>query len=124
MQQSPGFIHIDGPACGNGDMVRIEHDPSDTPSEGADQPRNFCAFTSTDGKYTANVWACNAGTFRIENLAVSETCIVIEGSVEIVDTTGQSAVFRAGDCFLLPMGFSGDWHMPEPFKKYNVMYTP
>ena len=104
-------------------LPRVEHDPTDTPVEGADEPRTYIAFTSPDGKYTANVWACNAGTLKIENLEVSETGIPIQGTVEITDLEGgNKAIYGPGDAYILPLGFSGYFHMPKAFVKYNVMY--
>ena len=104
-------------------LQRVEHDPTDTPIVGADEPRTCIAFTSPDGKYTANVWACNAGTLKIENLEVSETGIPIQGTVEITDLEGgNKAIYGPGDAYVLPLGFSGYFHMPEAFVKYNIMY--
>ena len=108
---------------GESGLQRIEHDLTDTPIEGADEPRLYNAFTSPDGKYSANVWACNAGTLRIENLEVCETGIPVQGTVEITDLRGgNKQVYGPGDAFVLPLGFSGYFHMPEPFVKYNIMY--
>lgn len=119
MQHSPSFYTIN---C-NCDLPRVEHDASDTPLAGAEYPRSYCAFVSPDGKYTANVWACDSGTLRIDDLSTDEACFLIEGSVEIIDDAGNREIYRAGDAFLLPKGFSGIWHMPEPVVKYNTMYT-
>ena len=116
-----GFITIDK-LGGEVGLQQVEHDPSDTPLEGADDPRSHNAFTSPDGKYTANVWACNAGTLKIDNLAISEACFLLEGNVELTDLEGNKAVYGPGDAFLLPKGFCGYWHMPEPILKYNTMY--
>ena len=126
MKQEPfaytGSVFIDK-SGGESGLPRIEHDLTDTPIEGADEPRLYNAFTSSDGKYSANVWACNAGTLRIENLEVCETGIPVQGTVEITDLQGDNKqVYGPGDAFVLPLGFSGYFHMPEPFIKYNIMY--
>ena len=126
MRQEPfdntGSVFIDK-SGGESGLPRIEHDLTDTPIEGADEPRLYNAFTSPDGKYSANVWACNAGTLRIENLEVCETGIPVQGTVEITDLRGgNKQVYGPGDAFVLPLGFSGYFHMPEPFVKYNIMY--
>ena len=121
-RSNPGALLISR-SGGDFGLPRVDHDPTDTPIEGADEPRAHVAFRASDGKYTAYVWACNAGTLKIENLEVCETGIPVEGSVEITDLEGgNKAVYGPGDAYVLPLGFSGYFHMPEAFIKYNIMY--
>lgn len=102
----------------------IAHDASDTPVEGAREPRANTAFVDATGCFTAGVWACDAGTLEIRDLAIDEACYLIEGEVILTDADGRSERFVAGDAFVLPRGFSGTWHMPAPIRKYNAMHTP
>lgn len=108
---------------GDEGLQRIDHDPSDTPTRGAKEPRSHNAFTSPDGKFTANVWACDAGTLEIRNLAIDEACFIIEGTVTVEDLAGNRSEYGPGDAFLLPKGFSGTWDMPTGLRKFNTMYT-
>ncbi len=122
VSNKPNFFRIDANGeCGRG-LPNITHDASDTPVEGAGRPKGYTAFTDPSGVFTAGVWACDAGTLQIVNLAIDEACYLIEGSVRITDHHGNSDIYRAGEAFLLPRGFSGTWHMPEPIKKYNAMF--
>jgi len=98
------------------------HDPSDTPVIGALSPLGYTAYADPSGVFTAGVWACDAGTIQIEDLAIDEACYLIEGEVIITDQNGNSEVFSAGEAFLLPQGFVGTWHMPRPIRKYNAMF--
>ncbi len=66
--------------------------------------------------------ACDAGTLKIEDLAIDEACYLIEGEVVITDSSGNSERFLAGEAFVLHRGFVGTWHMPGPIKKYNAMF--
>ena len=98
------------------------HDPSDTPIQGAAHPLAHTAYTDPSGAFTAGVWACDAGTLKIDNLAVDEACYLIEGEVIISDANGNTERFIAGEAFLLHRGFVGTWHMPVPIRKYNAMF--
>jgi len=103
-------------------LALVRHDPSDTPVNGARNPTAYIAYSYKNGHFNSGVWACDAGTIKIENLAVHETCVLIEGIVEITDENGKIEVFNACDAFVLPKGFSGTWHMPVPIKKFNAIY--
>ena len=98
------------------------HDPSDTIVEGAAEPRAHTAYTDPSGVFTVGVWACDAGTLAIDDLAIDEACYLIRGEVIITDAHGNSERFVAGEAFLLERGFVGTWHMPCPILKYNAMF--
>ncbi len=103
-------------------LTPVTHESSDTPIEGARSPTAHIAYSYKDGHFNSGVWACDAGTLKIENLPVHEVCFLIEGIVEITDENGNTEIFNAGDAFILPKGFSGTWHMPVHFKKFNAIY--
>lgn len=99
-----------------------QHDPSDTPVEGAQNPRAYTAFTSSDGKFTANVWECDPGTLEIKDLAIDEAIFIIDGEVHLTDKAGKTTIFRAGEGYVIPKGFTGTMYMPYPLRKYNCIY--
>lgn len=116
------FVRIDpnGPLAQG--LPSVSHDPSDTAIEGARYPSGYTAYKDPSGVFTAGVWACDAGTLKIEDLAIDEACYLIMGEVVITDSQGNSERFVAGDAFVLHRGFVGTWHMPVPIKKYNAMF--
>ena len=116
------FIRIDANGPDGNGLPATVHDPSDTAIAGAAHPLGYTAYTApAAGIFTAGVWACDAGTLEIRDLAIDEACYLIEGEVVITDSYGNSERFRAGEAFLLRRGFAGTWHMPTPIKKYNAM---
>lgn len=119
---TPEFIRIDARGPDGGGLPPTAHDPSDTPLAGAQHPHAYTAYRDPSGVFTAGVWACDAGTLRIEDLAIDEACYLIEGEVIITDRHGNSERFVAGEAFLLKRGFVGTWHMPGPILKYNAMF--
>lgn len=116
------FLRIDKNGLAGTGLPSIQHDPSDTAVEGARDPRGYTAFTDPSGVFTAGVWACDAGTLEIVDLAIDEACYLIEGEVIITDRQGRRERYVAGDAFLLKRGFTGTWHMPGPIRKYNAMF--
>lgn len=111
------------PPANTNTLPGVEHDPSDTPTVGAREPRSRTVFESTDGKYTVNIWACDAGTLEIDNLAIDEACFILDGEVIVTDDEGTRSRFGPGDSFVLPKGFCGTWEMPRGLLKYNTMYA-
>jgi hypothetical protein len=116
------FVRIDPNGSLAQGLPSVTHDPSDTAIEGARNPSGYTAYKDPSGVFTAGVWACDAGTLKIEDLAIDEACYLITGEVVITDSHGNSERFVAGDAFVLHRGFVGTWHMPVPIKKYNAMF--
>jgi uncharacterized cupin superfamily protein len=116
------FVRIDANGQNGTGLLPTVHDQSDTPVRGATHPMAHTAYTDPSGVFTAGVWACDAGTLKIDNLAVDEACYLIEGEVIISDSHGNTERFVAGEAFLLHRGFVGTWHMPLPIRKYNAMF--
>ncbi|MCW2395764.1 MULTISPECIES: cupin domain-containing protein [unclassified Sphingobium] len=116
------FVRINANGPEGAGLPRVEHDASDTPIAGATQPRAYTAYRDPSNVFTAGVWACDAGTLEIEDLAIDEACYLIEGEVTVTDRYGNSETYKAGEAFLLHRGFSGTWHMPRAILKYNAMF--
>ena len=122
MTANKQFVRIDANGPDGTGLRPTVHDASDTPIQGAAHPLAHTAYTDPSGVFTAGVWACDAGTLKIDNLAIDEACYLIEGEVIITDSDGNSERFVAGEAFLLYRGFVGTWHMPVPIRKYNAMF--
>ena len=122
MAAAKQFVRINANGPSGAGLPPTVHDPSDTPTEGAAHPLAYTAYTDPSGVFTAGVWACDAGTLEINDLAIDEACYLIEGEVIITDSNGNTERFGAGEAFLLHCGFVGTWHMPVPIRKYNAMF--
>ena len=116
------FFRIDAGGPGGLGLPAVRHDASDRIVAGAAHPAAYTAYTDPSGVFTVGVWACDAGTLAITDLAIDEACYLIKGEVVITDHQGNSERFVAGEAFLLPRGFTGTWHMPGPILKYNAMF--
>ncbi len=116
------FLRVNAAGPDGGGLPPTTHDASDHSIAGAREPRAYTAYTDPSGVFTVGVWACDAGTLAINDLAIDEACYLIDGEVIITDVHGNMERFVAGDAFLLKRGFVGTWHMPGPILKYNAMY--
>lgn len=116
------FVRVNARGPEEGGLPPTRHDSSDTMVKGAAHPRGYTAYTDPSGVFTVGVWACDAGTLAINDLAIDEACYLIEGEVTITDSHGNTERFVAGEAFLLYRGFVGTWHMPVPIRKYNAMF--
>lgn len=122
MTKPTEFLRVDAGGPSATGLLGVEHDASDTIVEGAAHPTAYTAYTDPSGVFTVGVWACDAGTLAINDLAVDEACYLIKGEVIISDAEGRSERYIAGEAFLLKRGFVGTWHMPGPILKYNAMF--
>ena len=122
MSATKKFLRVNAAGPGGRGLPATTHDASDTVNAGARDPRAYTAYTDPSGVFTVGVWACDAGTLMIDDLAIDEACYLIQGEVIVTDTHGNTERFIAGEAFLLERGFVGTWHMPGPILKYNAMF--
>ena len=122
MSISKQFLRVNRSGPHGSGLPATRHDASDSIVEGAANPTAYTAYADPSGVFTVGVWACDAGTLAINDLAIDEACYLLKGEVIITDAEGNSERFVAGDAFLLKRGFVGTWRMPEPILKYNAMF--
>lgn len=79
-----------------------------------------------DGNDTlyGGAWEGSPGTLQLECYPYNELCVMLTGSVALVDSKGERRVFHAGDAFFVPRGFSGVWETLEPSSKIFVALPP
>lgn len=80
-------------------------------------------FTSPCGKFSCGTWESTAGHWQVE-YDEEEYCEILSGMSVVRDRAGQEKVFRAGDRFVIPSGFSGTWEVVESCRKVYVAYVP
>jgi uncharacterized protein len=78
-------------------------------------------YSSSDDKFHVGVWDSKAGRWNI-NYTEYEFCHILEGESIIHDKNGTKLSIKAGDQFVIPAGFSGDWEVPNYCKKIYVIY--
>lgn len=85
--------------------------------------RTWHHFTSADEKLFAGIWAVEPGCWRVE-YSEHEYCHILSGTSILRDENGSEQVVGAGDHFVIPAGFKGEWEAVEPTRKVYVIYQP
>ncbi len=83
--------------------------------------RTWHHFTSDDGKFFAGTWEAEPGCWNID-YTENEWCRILSGRSIIRDAEGRERALQAGDDFVVPAGFRGQWEVVETTRKIYVIY--
>jgi uncharacterized cupin superfamily protein len=83
--------------------------------------RAYNLFSSQDGRFHSGIWECAIGCWRVA-FTESEFCHLLSGVIAVTAADGTQRIFRAGDAFVSPAGFTGIWDVREPARKYYAIY--
>jgi hypothetical protein len=83
--------------------------------------RAWNLHASGDGRFNAGIWECAVGRWRVV-FTETEFCHLLAGVIVVTGDDGSERVFRAGDAFVSPAGFTGIWDVREPARKYYAIY--
>ena len=111
-----------------GDATRIALIDSATPTEALlAKPGTYLGekFTFEDNHsgdilVRVGVWEAGTGKIAINNFPFTEYVLMISGRVIVTDNDGTTREFVAGDTFVIPKGWSGNWNVKERMKKQIV----
>lgn len=70
----------------------------------------FSRVVYSGEKFDVTVMAGNTARTRFESYEVDEFVYVINGQATLTDQHGFAQTFQTGDFFMVPKGFSGEWH--------------
>jgi uncharacterized protein len=107
-----------GPVSGSGDPVAADRLVAGQPIA---KVRND--YSAADGHFDAGVWESSPGRWRVR-YTEHEVCVLLAGRVRLLAPDGAVAEFAAGDSFVVPAGFEGEWETVETTRKLYVIYTP
>jgi hypothetical protein len=98
-----------------------------TPAEkcvrGQPLQRSWHQFTSADEKFFSGIWEAEPGCWNI-NYTENEYCHILAGRSLLRDADGQEQLLQAGDRFIIPAGFAGQWEVLETTRKIYIIYQP
>ena len=77
-------------------------------------------FESADGQLVAGTWTSTPGRWHAFT-GREEFCTLLSGRVRLIPEEGEAQEFGAGDSFLIPEGFRGDWEVLETAVKHFVI---
>jgi uncharacterized cupin superfamily protein len=79
-------------------------------------------YTNNSGEVFAGVWACEAGSWRIEMSATEdEFFVVTQGRCRLIDEAGIAVEAKAGESLVIPAGFKGVFDVLEPMQKHYMI---
>ena len=76
-------------------------------------------FDSSDERVSVGTWCCSPGRWRVQ-YDETEYCRILEGEGTIISDDGTQIEIRGGDEFVVPAGFSGEWHVTVIMTKRYV----
>jgi len=85
--------------------------------------RSWHHFTSVDERFFAGIWEAEPGCWRVE-YTENEFCQILAGRSLLRDEAGKEREIVAGDNFVIPAGFRGEWEVLETTRKIYVIYQP
>jgi len=90
---------------------------------GKPKQRSWHQFTSDDEKFFSGTWEAEPGCWNI-NYTENEYCHILAGKSILRDSQGNEHELNAGDQFVIPAGFQGQWEVLETTRKIYVIYQP
>lgn len=80
-------------------------------------------YSDPSGQFHAGIWSGGCGRWRVK-YHEHEFCTLLEGYVRLTDLHGDSVELYAGDHFVIPAGFEGEWEVLEPARKTYAIFEP
>jgi uncharacterized cupin superfamily protein len=78
-------------------------------------------FSSPDGTTSAGYWQVEAGRSRWD-FDYTEVIWVVEGEVTVTEDGGEPVRLSPGDVGVFPVGWKGEWDVPDGLKKFYVVF--
>ena len=92
-----------------------------TSIEGEQREAALALWTSADGKMETGVWECTPGRFTADRSDHAEICHLLTGRVTLHNADGTAQEISAGEMFVLPLGWRGEWTIHEQTRKIYTM---
>jgi uncharacterized cupin superfamily protein len=92
-----------------------------TSIEGEQQEATLPLWESPDGKMETGIWECTPGRFTADRSDIAEICHLLTGRVTLHNADGTSRDIGAGEMFVLPLGWRGEWTIHEQTRKIYTM---
>lgn len=80
----------------------------------------YHCFRDASDRVLCATWEGEPGTVYLGPWPYDELCVILSGSVALIDEQGRRRAFGPGDAFVIPHSFSGTWETIEPSRKIFV----
>jgi uncharacterized cupin superfamily protein len=96
--------------------------PNAQPLSGEIIVRSRVEFTNPDRTIISGIWESDPGTSRWEFLARGEIVHILEGRMIVAEDGAEPVELTAGSAAFFPIGWTGEWTVVEPVRKFYVVY--
>jgi uncharacterized protein len=97
--------------------------PAEKLKSGQPAIRYASAFATRDGHFDVGLWEGTPGSWEVA-YTENEVCLLLAGRVRLTARSGEIAEFAAGEAFLVPAGFHGEFAVLESARKLYAIYQP
>lgn len=107
-----------------GDLLKLDigaFEPKPTSIAGDQQEATLVLWTSPDGRLETGIWECTPGRFTADRSQNSEICHLLTGRVTLHNGDGTEQEISAGEMFVLPLGWKGEWTIHDQTRKIYTM---
>jgi uncharacterized cupin superfamily protein len=80
-------------------------------------------YSDPSQQFHVGFWACEPGRWVV-HYTEHEYCQLLEGEARIHDGQGGQLHLKAGDQFVIPAGFVGEWETLISCRKLYVIFEP
>lgn len=80
-------------------------------------------YASASQELLSGTWSSEVGKWSVDYSYRHEFCYLVRGHIVLTDKDGEESTFKAGDAFVIPVGFKGSWEVIEPVTKHYVIYN-
>jgi uncharacterized cupin superfamily protein len=108
---------------GTSELLDVELEPlgvRPTATEG--EPAESIRRLHEDAGGEMGVWECQPGRFPASKDGVGEFMLLLAGHARVHGADGTIHELRAGDSFLAPDQWRGEWEVIEPVRKAYVLW--
>ena len=110
-------LPTEGPFSG---LEPTDYIPPASVRSGEPRERGRSYYTDRTGQLDAGVWECEPNRHEIDGAPYDEFVYLLEGRIDVIDESGESETYRAGNSFVMPRGCTCTWDVREPVRK---LYT-
>ena len=96
--------------------------PSAQPLSGEITVRGKVEFVNDDRTIVSGIWESDPGRSRWEFLTRGEIVHILSGRMIVHEDGGEPAELTAGSAAFFPIGWTGEWSVVEPVRKFYVVY--
>lgn len=107
-----------------GDLLSLDigaFEPKPTSIEGDQQEATLVLWTSPAGRMETGIWECTPGRFTADRSRQAEICHLLSGRVTLHNGDGTAQEIGAGEMFVLPLGWRGEWTIHQQTRKIFTM---